>query len=179
MNKYIKGYIVSVCLLLFYGCSFNNNGLDKSITQELSTEELKANLKNDEQFEGFYNWCRGIGDWIIEDNMRTAKYGDITYQQLWDVNHTLIDREKIDAQHLAVFPQREEYRRQADSLLNCIEAMCPDSLVKLEFYKKVNYESFLGTQTKYYFLATPLKGEVEQFSFYFNFSKKIFFFVIV
>ena len=172
-TKYAKAFFTAICLIFFF-CGCNHNGLNKPITQELTTEELKANLKHDKDFEGFYKWSRGMGDWIAADNMRLAKYGDITYLQLWDVNHTLIDWEEIDAQHLAIFPQREEYRLQADSVLNCIEAMCPDSLVKLEFYKKVNYESFLGTQTKYYFLATPLKGEVDQFSFYFSLSKKIY-----
>lgn len=167
------------CLLVLALCIFSmtkctNNGMNKPITQELTAEELKANIKNNPDFENHYKWCRSLAEWIGDDNMKLAKYGDITYQQLWDVNHSLIDWEKLDAQHLAMYPKREEYRLQADSILNSLEAMRPDSLVKLEFYKKVNYESFLGTQTKYYFIATPLNGDVEQFSYYYNFSKKIY-----
>lgn len=171
MKKCTKAFFVAISLTIFCGC--NNNGLNKPITQELTADELKVNLKNDEEFEDLYQWGREVGDWIVADNMRKAKYGDITYQQLWDVSHTLIDREKIDAQHLAMFPQREDYKHQADSILNYLEASCPDSLVKLEFDLKVNNESLLGIETKYYFWATPLKGEVEQFSYYFGFSKKI------
>ena len=158
------------CAITLTNCS--SDGMNKSITKELTTEELKANIKSKPDFENYYNWCRSMAKWIGDDNMKLAKYGDITYQQLWDVTYS-VDWDEIDAMHLAMFPRREKYRNQADSVLNCIEAMRPDSLVKLEFYKKVNYESLLGTSTKYYFLATPLKGEVEQFSYYFCFSKKI------
>lgn len=173
MNMYIKHLLVLLfCAFILTNCT--DNGMNKPITEELTAEELRANIKNNPDFENHYKWCRSIAEWIGDDNMKLAKYGNITYQQLWDVNHNLIDWGDLDARHLAMFPQREEYLHQADSILNCIEAMRPDSLVKLEFYKKVNYESFLGTQTKYYFLATPLKGEVEQFSFYYKFSKKIY-----
>ena len=173
MNKTITCLLaLAVCLFSLTNCT--NNGMNKPITEELSAEELKANIESKTDFENHYKWCRSLAEWIGDDNMKIAKYGDITYQQLWNVNHSLIDWDNIEAQHLTMFPKREQYRYQADSILNCIEAMCPDSLVKLEFYKKVNYDSFLGTQTKYYFLATPLKGEVEQFSFYFNLSKKIY-----
>ena len=70
MNKGINCLIITICLFFFSGCN-NNNGLNKPITQELSAEELRVNLKNDKQFEGFYNWCREIGDWIVGDNMRS------------------------------------------------------------------------------------------------------------
>lgn len=68
------------CLVSILGCT--NNGLNKPITEELSAEEIKENLKDKDDFEGFYNWSRELGNWIASDNMKLAKYGDITYQKL-------------------------------------------------------------------------------------------------
>lgn len=175
MSKFVINTTLIVgCFLCFLGCS--NNGLNKSITVELSAEDIKPYLSKDKNFENFYCWCRSLGDWVVTDNMRMAKYGSLTYQQmwnvtqeLWDINHNFVDTNKIDLQHLSMFPNREIYRNQADSILNCLDAIRPDSLVKLEFLTKTK----VGYFSKYYVVATPLKDEVDQFSFIFNFSEKL------
>ena len=172
MRKHII-LIVTAFFVSFLSCT-SNHGLNKPITEELLAEELKVNLENKDNFESFYNWCRKLGDWIISDNMKLAKYGDITYQKLWDVENNLVDENEIDTRHLTLFPQRESYRIQADSILNYIETIQPDSLIELRFYYKSNVETLLGTMPKYCFFAVPLKGEVEQFSYYFYFSKNIY-----
>lgn len=166
-------YKLSFVVFVICLTSCTNNGLNKPITEELSVNELKTNLQNDTRFEYFYNQCRREADWISADKMRLAKYGGITYKKMWDANYNMIDGGKIDAQHLELFPHRETYHIQADSILDCLDALQPDSLIKLLFNYKTNNETLLGTMTEYGFLAVPLKGEVEQFSYYFYFSKKI------
>lgn len=172
----MKKHVLILSVAAFFLVSMlscTNNGLNKPITEELSAEEIKENLKEKDDFESFYNWCRELGNWVASDNMKLAKYGNITYQKLWDVEYNLVGPEEIDAQHLALFPQREEYRLQADSILDHLASIQPDSLVELQFYYKTNVETLLGTMPKYCFFAIPLKGEVEQFNYYFYFSKNI------
>ena len=61
-------------ILLIASCS--SNGLKKSITEPLSVDELKANIKKDTTFTDFYSEIQKIREWIIGNDVRQAKYGE-------------------------------------------------------------------------------------------------------
>lgn len=167
MNKRIKHFLLIAFVPIITGCA--NDGMEKPITKELSAKELKATIKQTSDEFMYYRLWRNIGDWISADNMRIAQYGDITYQNLWDYTYNLIDENEIDDMHKSLFPQRDLYRCQADSVLMYLESHQPDSLIKLDFDYKDSKSGF----SCYHFIATPLKGKVEQVEYFFSFVPKI------
>ena len=111
--------------LLFLGffllASCSSNGLNKSITEPLSVEELKVNMKKDTTFTDFYSQIQEVRDWINGDDVLQAKYGDITYKQIKKfIKHasdTTYFKEKSDKwkeEYATLYPK---YDKQVDSII--------------------------------------------------------------
>lgn len=160
-----------ICVLFaFASCT---NGLNKPITEELTAHELRVNIIKDSSFEDRYNYHRPIADWINADNLRKAKYGNITYKDIETFYESELKPEQIDKEHLELFPAREKLRHQADSLIQYFRSVQPDSLIALSFVKKTVRHTWLRDEPEFYIKITPLKGPVEQFDFEYYFSDKI------
>jgi len=158
--------------LLVIACGSDVNGLKKPITEELSATEIRAILKKYPHFEDTYKLYRGLALWISEDNLRLAKYGTTTYQQLEDYQNCGYDKNKAEAEYNELFPNKAELYKQADSIINHYRSIQPDSLLSLSFKSKGITGGFLSTSV-FNITATPKKGEVEQFDFEYYFSPKI------
>jgi hypothetical protein len=61
------------------GCS---NELDRPVTERLTPAELRENYQEDSTFLNFYKEVREMGDWISEDELLCAQYGEITYRDI-------------------------------------------------------------------------------------------------
>ncbi len=160
-------------LFLFSAVACVSNGLNKPITQELTPEEIRANLKKNPSFDYTYTNISDLRNWILEDNLRQAKYGQFTYKQLIDYWSCGPRLEEVDAEHLRMYPNRVELRAQADSLIEYYRGMKPDSLLMITFDKKTTCRTWLGNYPEFHFTVTPLKGTVEQFNFDYYFYRKI------
>lgn len=162
--------ILSLILPLF---SCGNSSLKKPITEELAPDEIRAIMDKEPQFENIYSECSLIRTWITEDNLRLAKYSDITYADFVNSNKKAPSLQENDIAHQKLYPQREILRERADSLIDYYSTIRPDSLISLRFIRKSVRKTILGEYPVFTFSANPLKGTVDQFDFEFYFSPKI------
>ena len=170
-NNHMKRIVYFVSVLLVAACA--DDGLNKQITEELTPEEIRVNLKDNPSFEYLYGNYTELREWIMADNLRLAKYGSITYKQLIDYSSCGISLNEAESEHIKMYPNRQELRKQADSLIDYYRSVQPDSLLTITFKKKSVRKTILGTIPEFYLTITPLKGTVEQFRFDYYFSPKI------
>ena len=169
-------------ILLIASCS--SNGLKKSITEPLSVDELKANIKKDTTFTDFYSEIQKIREWIIGNDVRQAKYGDITYKQLkrYDKHgrDTTFFNKKGEGwkeEYAKLYPS---YDTQLDSIITYWKAYKEqynmDSLVVIEYDKLwKEYYSYIGgiKDVNIGFRITPLKGKIDQLIFRYEMRTKV------
>ena len=79
--KYIK--FLPIALLLFASC---NNGMNKSILETLTVDELKSNIKKDDAFTDFYSGIQEMREYIMASDIAQAKYAEITYKRVYKYN---------------------------------------------------------------------------------------------
>lgn len=174
--------------LLFLGifllASCSSNGLNKSITEPLSVEELKVNMKKDTTFTEFYSNIQEVRDWINGDDVLQAKYGDITYKQIKKfvkhANDTTYFKKKSDKwkeEYATLYPK---YDNQVDSIITYWKAYKEqynmDSLVVIEYEKLwKEYYSYIGSikNVNIGFKITPLKGPIDQLIFRYEMRTKV------
>ena len=162
----MKRLLYIYCFALIVSCS--SNGLNKPITEDLTPEELRVNLEQQFEFESFYSDCRILGKWIAKSTINEAKYGKITYKQLYDYYNYECES-LVNEEHLKEFPLREQWRHQADSILHYYSSITPDSLVLITIESvspKKNGETVIS------FMITPRKDGVEGISFSYGFLGK-------
>ena len=167
----MKRLLLFSMLVLCVSCA--NGGLNKPLTQELTAEELRHNLKKNPAFEYNYRTYRAVAKWILSDNLLNAKYGAITYKQAEEYSNHLLNEEDIRQEHKKMFPNVDDLRSKARARLDYYKSIQPDSLVSLTFVRKKTEEGWLGNITTFYIQAVPLKGAVQQFDYEYYFSKKI------
>lgn len=174
--------------LLFLGffllASCSSNGLNKSITEPLSVEELKVNMKKDTTFTDFYSQIQEVRDWINGDDVLQAKYGDITYKQIkkylkhaCDSTYFNKKSDKWKEEYATLYPK---YDKQVDSIITYWKAYKEqynmDSLVVIEYEKLwKEYYSYIGSikNVNIGFKITPLKGPIDQLIFRYEMRTKV------
>lgn len=172
-------FIVTL-LLLITSCS---NGLNKPLMEPLSVDELKANMK-DTTFTSFYSEAQKIGTWIILSDIRQAKYGDITYKQLWKYYNHLNDSVYFNKKEKKWKEDYEKayknYNREVDSIMaywySYKEQYNMDSIVHIEFsdlWKERYSYSYDVKNVNIGFKVTPLQGKIDQLTFEYEMKSKI------
>lgn len=68
-------FILLAFVTVLTSCS--DHGMSKSIVEPLTVDELKANMK-DSTFNEFYEYVQKLRGWIVESDVRQAKYSDIS-----------------------------------------------------------------------------------------------------
>lgn len=169
----MKRLLYICCLATIVSCS--SNGLNKPLTEALSVSELRKNLQKDKEFDKNYEVYRNIGDWISKDNMRLAKWGNISYRDYERYRKMKLPTyESFREVYEEKYPNAASYRAQADSLYNHYKSLRPDSLVTLEFKNKTVSGSSWFRCPVFNILVTPLKGTIDQFYFEYAFVSKIY-----
>ena len=155
-----KIYFLSIVLLLLASC---NNGMNKSILEPLTVDELKSNIKKEESFTDFYSGIQEIREFIMKSDVTQAKYADITYKRVHKYMNKISDTTFIKAfetEQKALHEKRyPDYSYEVDSILT--------------YWKE--YYSFSGDvkNVNIGFKVTPLRGTIEQLIFRYCIKSKI------
>lgn len=173
-------YFLFIAIIILSSCS---RGLNKSITEPMSVDELRANIQ-DTTFTDFYDLAQQLSKWITSSDVRQAKYGNISYKRLNKYVTHIMDtsffrkKEKIWKEAYAkLYP---DYSQQVDSIMNYWqeyrESYNMDSLVTIEFndlWKE--YYSYFGDikNVNVGFRITPLKGTIDQLVFRYEMKAKV------
>lgn len=175
---------VIVCGLFITSCS---SPLDKSVTEELSIEELAKVIENDSAFSGIYDLVEDIREPMLGSATQQVKWKDFSYADLVEYESALQDSVLYQtAEELANEKWDRDYYDVAKSVLdtvrgwksNAIEFLdnrSPQSLVKVEPYsiKTESYGYGIGVKNvDIKFKLTPLVDGIEQFSFYYDVYSK-------
>lgn len=176
-----KIYFLSIALLLLTGC---NNGMNKSILEPLTVDELKSNIKNDDSFTDFYSGIQEIREFIMKSDVTQAKYADITYRRVRKYMNKISDTtfvKEFEAEQKTLYEkQYPDYSHEVDSILaywkEYKDSYSLDSFVTVEFDElwKEHY-SYSGDvkNVNIGFKVTPLRGTVEQLIFRYCIKSKI------
>lgn len=178
MRKYV--FVLLVFLTVLTSCS--DHGMSKSIVEPLTVDELRANMK-DSTFNEFYEYVQKLRGWIVESDVRQAKYGEITYKRLKKYfthgQDTVFFNKKEEEWTKAYESMYPDYSNQIDSIMTYWrkykEQYNMDSLVDIEFdgLRKEYYYSG-GIRNVYLgFKITPLKGTVDQLVFRYKMVLKV------
>lgn len=173
-------FILLVFVTALTSCS--DHGMSKSIVEPLSVDELRANMK-DSTFNEFYEYVQKLRGWIVESDVRQAKYGEISYKRLKKYfthgQDTVYFNKKEEEWTKAYESMYPDYSKQIDSIMTYWkkykEQYNMDSLVDIEFdgLRKEYYYSG-GVRNVYLgFKITPLKGTVDQLIFRYKMKLKV------
>ena len=173
-------FILLVFVTTITSCS--DHGMSKSIIEPLTVEELRANMK-DSTFNDFYDYVQKLRGWIVESDVRQAKYGEISYKRLKKYfthgQDTVYFNKKEKEWKKAYESMYPDYSKQVDSVITYWrkykERYNMDSLVNIEFdgLRKEYYYSG-GVRNVYLgFKITPLKGTVDQLIFRYKMKLKV------
>ncbi len=176
-----KIYFLSIALLLLTSC---NNGMNKSILEPLTVDELKSNIKNDDSFTDFYSEIQEIREFIMKSDVMQAKYADITYRRVRKymnkISDTTVVKEFEAEQKVLYEKQYSDYSHEVDSILaywkEYKDSYSLDSFVIIEFDELwKEYYSYSGDvkNVNIGFKVTPLKGTIEQLIFKYCIKSKI------
>lgn len=174
-------YLLFAAVIALSSCS---HGMNKSIIEPMSVDELRANMKEDTTFTDFYDLAQKLSKWIITSDVRQAKYGDVTYKRLKKyITHSsdtsfFGKKERVWKEEYAkLYP---DYSHQVDSIMNYWraykESYNMDSLVTIEFSELwKEYYSYSGDikDVNIGFLITPLKGTIDQLIFRYEMKTKV------
>ena len=173
-------FIMLVFVIGLTSCS--DHGMSKSIIEPLTVDELRANMK-DSTFNDFYDYVQKLRGWVIESDMRQAKYGEISYKRLKKYfthgQDTVYFNKKEEEWTKAYELMYPDYSKQVDSIMTYWrkykEQYNMDSLVTIEFdgLRKEYYYSG-GVRDVYVgFKITPLRGSIDQLVFRYEMKTKI------
>lgn len=176
-----KIYFLSIVLLLLASC---NNGMNKSILEPLTVDELKSNIKKEESFTDFYSGIQEIREFIMKSDVTQAKYADITYKRVHKYMNKISDTTFIKAfetEQKALHEKRyPDYSYEVDSILTYWkeykDSYSLDSFVTIEFDELwKEYYSYSGDvkNVNIGFKVTPLRGTIEQLIFRYCIKSKI------
>ena len=177
MKKFL---LLLVSVVILASCS---NGLNKSIAEPLTVDELKSHMK-DTTFMEFYSYAQGLGLWINESEVRQAQYGDITYKRLKNYMDYLQDTALFNSLRDSWLRDYEskypDYSDQVDSIMtywrNYQERYNMDSVVLVVFDQLwKEYYSYIGgvKSVNVGFRITPLKGTIDQLVFRYEMITKV------
>lgn len=161
-----------------------NSGLNKSILEPLTVDELKANMKKDTVFTDFYSDIQKVREYVMESDIRQAKYADVTYKRVYKYKKELSDTtfvNKIRNEQRELYDlQYPTYKSEVDSILTYWKAYknkySLDSLVTIkyeELWKEYYSYSNDVKSVNIGFKVTPLKGTIQQLVFRYCIKSKI------
>ena len=173
-------FVLLVFVAVITSCS--DHGMSKGIIEPLTVDELRANMK-DSTFNEFYDYVQKLRGWIVESDVRQAKYGEISYKRLKKYfthgQDTVYFNKKEKEWKKAYESMYPDYSKQVDSVMTYWrkykERYNMDSLVNIEFdgLRKEYYYSG-GVRNVYLgFKITPLKGTVDQLIFRYKMKLKV------
>ena len=178
----MKKLLLFFCsLFIIYSCT---NGLNKSIIEPLTVDELKINMKRDTSFTDFYSMIQEIREYVLKSDVTQAKFADITYKRVKKYNDKINDaiffRKIINEQREIYDSKFPDYTNEVDSILTYWQAYKSkyslDSLVQIEYselWKEYYSYSNDVKSVNIGFLITPLKGTIEQLIFRYSIKPKI------
>jgi len=162
--------------------SCSDHGMGKSIVEPLTVDELRANMK-DSTFNEFYEYVQKLRGWIVESDVRQAKYGEVSYKRLKKYfthgQDTVFFNKKEKEWTKAYESMFPDYSRQIDSIMTYWrrynEQYNMDSLVNIEFDGLSKEYYYSGDVRNVYlgFKITPLKGAVDQLIFRYKMKLKV------
>lgn len=168
-------------MVFFTSC---DNGLNKSILEPLTVDELKANMKKDTTFTDFYSEIQKIRKFVMESDVRQAKYADITYKRVYKYGKKLTDSTFInnlhDEQRELYDMQYPTYKSKVDSIITYWKTYknkySLDSLVTIKYEELWKEHYSYSNDVKSVnigFKVTPLKGTIDQLVFRYCIKSKI------
>ena len=177
----MKNVIFILSIFLLASCS---NGMNKSIIETLTVEELQANIKKDTTFTDFYKNVQKMREWILASDINQATYGEITYKRLKNFYKESQDTAFLNGryriyskEYSKIYP---DYTQQVDSILGYWkkykEKYRLDSYVSIQFDKLwKEYYSYSGgiESVNVGFKITPLRGTIDQLVFRYDMVSKI------
>lgn len=179
-----KLFLIATALISFTAC----NPLDKSITEELTVEEIKTAIDKDSLFDSTYKMIEIFKKANEDDKLAVAKYSELTYQGLLNYSKYLNDKEFWDAETLK---HNDEWRNIYLKSYNEGKDLIKDWKRKKKAFEKENDPAqyvkieLVGISTDYYeysggvedvyfkFRITPLKGKLDQVVWAINPTAKI------
>ena len=177
----MKKLLFLFCAIFIMSC---NDGLNKSILDTLTVDELKSNMTKDSTFSDFYKEIQEIRSWILSSDVNQAEWGGITYKRVKKYNDRILDTVWLNELG-RVYKQEYEllypdYQVQVDSIMtfwrNYQEKYKLESYVEIEFYDLwKEYYDYSGDvkNVNIGFKVTPLQGTIEQLIFRYDIKSKI------
>ncbi|MCQ2323705.1 MAG: hypothetical protein MJZ53_02470 [Paludibacteraceae bacterium] len=170
-----------LAVILLSSCSSIPN---KSVFEDLTTDELAKAIKSDDGFGDFYESMHGLIALSTFSEVQKAQYKDVTYRRLYKyINH------ETDSAKWA--PKLEKWGKEWDeTLANDLAKVEEKSEYWLNYkaenslsrFAKVELSSFYITHYSYIggvddayicFNITPTEGTIEQIKFTYSYSYKI------
>ena len=177
----MRNLFLVLCIVLLASCS---NGMNKSIIETLTVEELQSNIKNDTTFTDFYKGVQALREWLLASDINQATYGGITYKRLkkfyknsQDTTFLNKNFEKYKEEYAVLYP---DYSQQIDSILNYWKDY--QAKYKLDSYVTIKFDKLWKEYYSYSndikevnvgFKITPLRGTIDQLVFRYNIRSKI------
>lgn len=174
-------FIFAVATTLLVSCNPIPN---KSVFEELSTEELASAIKSAPEFAETYEGIRNLGALISFSATQKAMYKDVTYRRLYKYTHHLSDStfwqsknekwgqewDETFANDLAKVDERVAYWTDY-KVQNSLSRFAKVELSSLH----ITYYEYIGGVKDAYicFNITPLQGTIEQIRFKYSYSPKI------
>lgn len=173
--------IFAVAATLLVSCNPIPN---KSVFEELSTDELASAIKSAPEFAETYEGIRNLGTLISFSEIQRAKYKDVTYRRLYKYTNHWSDStfwqpknekwgqewDETFANDLAKVDERVAYwtnYKDKNSLSRFAQ-------IKLSDFYITHYRYIGGVEDAYIcFNITPLQGTIEQIKFKYSYSHKI------
>lgn len=173
--------IFAVAATLLVSCNPIPN---KSVFEELSTEELASAIKSVPEFAESYERIRGLDTLISFSATQKAMYRDVTYRRLYKYTNHLSDSTFWQ-------PKNEKWGQEWDETFANDLAKVDEKVAYWTNYKEQNslsrfakvelsslhitYYQYIGGVNDAYicFNITPLQGTIEQIRFKYSYSPKI------
>lgn len=171
MKKIMYGLVL---LLAVCSCG-NKDVLNTSIIEPLAPEVLKAQIDKDPQFEVFYEDVLKARTWIMETEVKRAKYGFITYRRLIDFARIKSDakfnEDIYEKEHKYYTEHFPDYTPQVDSVMqywnNYRNENTLNSFIKLEIVDiDASFSAVDCTVLRYSIIPKEPVG----YHFYFDFT---------
>lgn len=168
-------------ILLFASCSKIPN---KSVFEDLTTDELASAIKSEPEFGDFYEGMHALVKMSAFTEVQKAQFKDVTYRSLYKYS-----QHADDSTFWA--PKQEKWAQEWDANLAPVLAQVDDKMKYWSDYKEQNslsrfvkvelsdfyftYYSYIHSLKEAYicFKLTPVDGPIEQLKFRYSYSYKI------
>ena len=77
----MKSILLLFVIALIVSCTPKESPLDKPIIEPLTPKEIRAEVRRDSLFESNYERIEWVREKTLTDDIKKAKYSDVTYRQ--------------------------------------------------------------------------------------------------